>query len=518
MNPYDVLEYEDFAIPQTHPDRLYIEARIRGVAARDPGQCRYLELGCAHAANLIPMAHRLPGSQFVGVELSVEQARVGRDAVDDLGLPNLEVRQMDIMDIDDGFGDFDYIVAHGLFSWAPSAVREKILAICRDHLRSEGIAYVSYNTLPSWGLRGGVRQAMMELASGVDEVAERVAKARQALDLLSSVDTMAGTALGTLLEEDISQLADKSDSYIVHEYLAPENRAYFFRDFLEKIEPFALEFLCDLAESPIGQVQENHLIDRLESEVLDRHKAQQLADVILCRQFRASLLCHAGSQPEESVENKELLREWSVSGSFQHVTGSDDKEVQREVFQTISDEAIAVEDPVLRQVLIEIDKAWPSSVRYDDLATQTHRELAAAKASVSLNTLQEKLVVPLARLFRNRQVQVHSQRVRAVSRPTERCRSSEVCRFEASRGPVVTNVHHRAVRLDPIDCLLLSRLDGTSTSGDITKYLIQEVKRGQIELVGPDERVPSVKKMIRQIPSFVDSRLLELCTLGLIEE
>lgn len=518
MNPYDVVEYEDFAIPQTHPDRLYTEARVHGVEACDPRRCRYLELGCAHAANLIPMAFRLPESEFVGVELSVEQARVGQKSAAELGLSNLLVEQMDILDIEHDLGEFDYIVAHGLFSWSPDAVREKVLSLCRDHLCPKGIAYISYNTFPSWGIRGGVRQAMLELARGATEVADQAVRARQALDLLASVDTMAGTAVGALLSEEIAQLAEKSDSYLLHEYLAPHNRAFLFREFVERLDPYRLEFLCDLAESPIGQVQENHLIDRFESETADTIKAQQLVDIVVCRQFRASLVCHVGSRSEDTIETGSLLRQWFVTGSFKGVTGSGDGEGHREVFQTISNEAIAVEDPVLRQVLLEIDREWPSSLSYDDLVERTHRRLEDSKTSVSLDMLREKLEGPLTRLLRNRQVQVHSQPVRAASHPSERCTSNEVCRFEASRGPVVTNAHHRAVRLDPIDRLLLSCLDGTSTRDDITQHLVQEVKRGEIELVGPDEKAPSLKQMLRQLPKFVDSRLQELCNLGLIDQ
>ena len=46
------------------------------------------------------------------------------------------------MDIDDSFGTFDYIIVHGIWSWVPDVVKDKILNICSRNLSDRGIAYV----------------------------------------------------------------------------------------------------------------------------------------------------------------------------------------------------------------------------------------------------------------------------------------------------------------------------------------------------------------------------------------
>ena len=38
------------------------------------------------------------------------------------------------MDIDDSFGTFDYIIVHGIWSWVPDVVKDKILNICSRNL------------------------------------------------------------------------------------------------------------------------------------------------------------------------------------------------------------------------------------------------------------------------------------------------------------------------------------------------------------------------------------------------
>ena len=37
--------------------------------------------------------------------------------VTQLGLSNVDLQAADIMDLPDAFGSFDYIIAHGLYSW-----------------------------------------------------------------------------------------------------------------------------------------------------------------------------------------------------------------------------------------------------------------------------------------------------------------------------------------------------------------------------------------------------------------
>lgn len=50
---------------------------------------------------------------------------------------------------------------HGIYSWVPDNVKDKILEICRENLTSNGIAYISYNTYPGWKSREVARDIML---------------------------------------------------------------------------------------------------------------------------------------------------------------------------------------------------------------------------------------------------------------------------------------------------------------------------------------------------------------------
>ena len=122
-NAYDELPYLRLPFPQTHPGRLAAQARLFGVTAPPVATCRVLELGCASADNLVPMAVAAPAARFVGIDLSARQIDEGRATIAALGLTNIELVAADIMAIDASFGTFDYIVAHGVYSWVPPDVR-----------------------------------------------------------------------------------------------------------------------------------------------------------------------------------------------------------------------------------------------------------------------------------------------------------------------------------------------------------------------------------------------------------
>jgi len=97
-----------------------------------------------------------------------------------MGLGNIELQAMDLSEIDASFGQFDYIICHGVYSWVPAKVQEAIMRICADNLAPDGVAYLSYNTYPGWKAREIVRDAMILRGGPRDAPAEKLAYARHA--------------------------------------------------------------------------------------------------------------------------------------------------------------------------------------------------------------------------------------------------------------------------------------------------------------------------------------------------
>lgn len=150
---YDEIPYPGFPLPQTHPDRLATLATLFGMKPAPPAACRVLEVGCGDGGNLIPMALGLPESQFLGIDLAEKPVAAGCALIHSLGLQRIHLRTLDLMDAGRQLGEFDYIIAHGVYSWVPGEVRDGLLRLCRMLLAPNGVAYVSYNTYPGFHRR-----------------------------------------------------------------------------------------------------------------------------------------------------------------------------------------------------------------------------------------------------------------------------------------------------------------------------------------------------------------------------
>ena len=183
---YDQVPYPSLSHANTHPDNLAVMAILAGLHPAPLEKCRVLELGAASGGNLIPMAYGLPHSQFLGIDISGVQIAEGKQKVQELGLTNLQLEQMDILDFSEDLGQFDYIIAHGIFSWVPPEVRESLIEIYRTHLAPQGVGFISYNTYPGWYMINIARDIMRFNTRGIEDPQKRATEARSALQFYAN--------------------------------------------------------------------------------------------------------------------------------------------------------------------------------------------------------------------------------------------------------------------------------------------------------------------------------------------
>ena len=188
---YDVTPYAGNPYYHTHPSVLSAYGVLYGLSPATPGYSRVLELGCGDGSNIMPMAYEFPESEFLGIDLSPVQIGIGQKGVDALGLKNIQLKTLSIRNMSAADGRFDYIIAHGVYSWVPEAVRKKILSICRENLSDQGIAYISYNVLPGWQFNQSIRDMILYRTRYIKDPKQRV---EAALDLFNTM--LAGIADG----------------------------------------------------------------------------------------------------------------------------------------------------------------------------------------------------------------------------------------------------------------------------------------------------------------------------------
>lgn len=264
---YDSVAYPTYPRIETHPDRLATVASLAGMSPAPVARCRVLEIGCGDGGNLVPMAYFLPESSFLGVDLADGAIARGRELVRELKLRNIELRAGDLRDLGRGEGAFDYIVAHGLYSWIPPEVRDRLMALCADLLAPEGVAYISYNTWPGRHERHILREILLYHLRGVRAPGRRLRDARR---LLRAIGTPGAVAM-----------AERSDDVLFHDDLAGVNDPVWFRDFAAHAASHGLQYIGDAGPGPRAAGED-----------------EQHTDFLRMRAFRQSLVCRAGRAPK----------------------------------------------------------------------------------------------------------------------------------------------------------------------------------------------------------------------------
>jgi tRNA G46 methylase TrmB len=98
MTKYDVEAYPYSIRSFSHPVRVGALAQLYGMEAAPFGNCRVLEIGGGDGINVINMAIAAPGSEFVNFDLSSVAVDEGISLVRDIGLSNISMKAMDILE------------------------------------------------------------------------------------------------------------------------------------------------------------------------------------------------------------------------------------------------------------------------------------------------------------------------------------------------------------------------------------------------------------------------------------
>jgi len=225
---YDEVLYPNSPFAQTHPDRLATLAILFGMDPAPLPRCRVLEVGCGNGENLIPMACEYPAGEFLGIDAAETAVRAGNQEIATLGLTNIRLLHRDIMDTGPGLGTFDYVIAHGFYSWVPEPVRDKLFAIVQASLAPQGVAFVSYNALPGGRLRQMFREMMLFHLGGTRELAPRIQGAREIVQWFMACQ--AGLGESGLLPSQVESIMERQPACLYHDELGEVYHPVYFRN------------------------------------------------------------------------------------------------------------------------------------------------------------------------------------------------------------------------------------------------------------------------------------------------
>jgi methyltransferase-like protein/trans-aconitate methyltransferase len=470
---YDEVPYTSFAYPLTHPDRLATVGRLFGVRPPDVARARVLEIGCASGGNLIPMAEQLPDAELLGIDLSSRQVAEGAAAIAELGLRNVELRHADLMEVDASWGRFDYVICHGVFSWVPTAVQDRILDICRDNLAPAGVAFVSYNVYPGWHLRESVRHMMRFHVAQFADARERTEQAAALVDFLVSAVEDEEDVFARLLRRELDILARTSPDYLFHEHLEEHNAPCYFHQFAERLAPRGLQYLGEadvhamLTRELAPQVADT--LARISPDILVH---EQYMDFVRNRQFRQTLLCRRDVPLTRNLR-PELVRQFHVGFAARPTAGEVDLAPEVvQAFAAAGGLTVSSAQPVTKAALSLLVERWPDVCPFDELCTAACARLVAVGLKPpDPGFVRDLLALDLLACFLRGGVELRSWRPPLCTRAGPRPRVSAYARWQAARGGFATNRRHVRVDLDEAARTIVVLLDGTRDRDAIARLV-----------------------------------------------
>jgi SAM-dependent methyltransferase len=486
---YDAVAYPSLPLPQTHPGRLAAIARLHGVPAASPTRCRLLEVGCGDGSNLFPLALAYPDSTFVGIDLSAAAIGRGRELLGRVGLPNLTLEAADLTKWEPGPEGFDFVVAHGFYSWVPPFVRDALLAVCRDRLRPAGLAYISYNALPGCHIR---RMVWEMLRFHVREITDPEPRLQQAVAML---ELLAHGAIGTglypeLIRQEARKLAkDEDHAVLYHDDLSDINDPMMVTEFVAHAGRFGLQFLgesdyFEMTTDLLPTASANLLRGLAERDVVLK---EQYFDFLKGRRFRQTILCRADASVRREPDPAAVF---GLAAVGEAVPDPDPPDLTLGVpvkFRTAAGASMTTDHPVAKAALADLRAAFPAARPFPELLADAVRR---AGRTGDANEAEDRngLAKLLLGSYRVGLLELHLDPPRFARAAGARPKLSPLARVQLDTDAVaLTSLRPSIVRMEnPISRELLRLLDGTRDRAAILTDLADRAA-GDPQFTPPNE-------------------------------
>lgn len=454
---YDELPYPSKAFSNTLPDRQKTILKLFGFNTPALETARVLEIGCSYGGNILSFALANPKAEVVGIDLSEYQIKEGQKLIEQIGLKNIKLYHKNVMDFDESFGKFDYIVCHGVFSWVPENVQDKILEVIHNHLADNGSAVISYNTYPGWKKIEVLKDIMLLRIKMLNQhgieigIKDKVSYGKGALEFLEE---------HSFLPEDLKDYAktirNKDSYYIYHEYYEENNNPMYLYDFNEKLKKFDL---CHIADSSLqttfpsfGNTEAEEILNKECGN--DTIQKEQYYDFMKNTQFRRSIITHKHNREKINV-SKDL--------SIKHIES---------LYIFLKDNTVTSNDEFTQNILDNLKKEFPHMIQLKDFVEkyypENERNLAYAK--VISNIIYDNTIFATTQ----KRTIVHEDKLHV-----NECYRKIINYVVNTQHPIVklANFQGFIMELSNLEGQVFQLLDGTRTDDEIVEIVLDNLDK-----------------------------------------
>ena len=507
---YDAISYPSKFFLQTHPDRLATIATFSGMTPPSVERCRVLELGCGNGSNLIFLAFNLPNAEFVGVDLAENHIAYAKDAAQKLNLSNTEFHQLDIMKMTvEDFGKFDYIIAHGLYSWIPAAVREKVLSLYREMLAPNGVGYISYNAYPGAHIRDLGRGIMHFHAQKFSEPMEKIQNAIAFLSFVTE-NTSEPKMYQPMLQSEVERHFRHEPADIFHDDLSESYQAFYFHEFAAKLKENGLQFLSEAEiharsnQTFAPEVRE--FLDALD-DVIER---EQYLDFLRGRVFRQTLFCHREVTLNYKLEPS-ILDKFQLTSAI-HPKSENPELTTSKVEKFIGNKGLGIEinHPLTKTALFYLGQIWGKSIGFSELLQQAKEMLEAQDFAEEDWETQFKTAhaIFFQICFNTDLIDLSLYQPTAFTELSETPKVNALARWQMSDAKNVATLLNKDIKIDDeVSRHLLELLDGTRNRQDLLSQMSSFIKT--------NDEVENKQELLDNLPNWLEDSLSQLARMGI---
>jgi hypothetical protein len=447
---YDSVRYPNWPNTRTHPATIGALAQLLGRRSAPFSRCRVLEVACSEGVNIANMAVGAPNSEFLGIDIAESSIGRGAEMIGWAGLGNVRLRLADIRDEQAVQGEFDYIIAHGVYSWVAADVRAALMAMVGKKLSADGVAFISYNAFPGCRVRETIRDYLVYVLRDIHDPQQRMEAARAALEYQMSGWSEDKPFQKALLETAQDNL-NRPIEVLFHDEMGVVWEPQFLSDVAAAAQANGLDYLADAHPSVLN----DGLFPSIRFDAATKHtggdwvKFEQLLDFTDMRPFRWSLFCRAGEKIQRIATPDRVVGLYA-SADLAPAPGPGKKAF---AFRAKSGVEFETDDPVLGGLLERL--ASEPAVRLDEYSDSP------------------AVVEAVLRLFVNTAVTLATAPPVYIRAPGERPLASPLARAQARRGEeVLAALHHKPVRMiDPFWNSFLQQLDGTHDHEELAQFV-----------------------------------------------
>jgi SAM-dependent methyltransferase len=262
----DIPYLRDFK-PMLAPAWLDHVALVAGIEppARKNGFA-WCDLGCGQGVTAAILAATHPSGVFHGIDAMPMHIDHARRLAAAAAIPNLQLHGVAFAEaIDLELPQFDYIVAHGVYTWIGAEVQCALRRFIDRRLKPGGLVYLSYNAMPGWArdlpFQGLLREFGRTLPG--DNSGRLAATAALARALAGA--GVASLAASFIVKELQERPEDYAPAYLVHEFMPAAWQPLYVTEVRRDMATIGLQ--------PAGSAT---LIENLDWMVLDEPARQTL--------------------------------------------------------------------------------------------------------------------------------------------------------------------------------------------------------------------------------------------------